>query len=169
MPRKQCRTFTRSRGSRVLTAETVMVRLFDYTQKRESEWESWQFRTVSQAHVAKLMDEGKATRVTRMKDGVVWCVGYRALTPTRPLKRSACTLTLETMDAVSKRARREALDFFERRDVDKFDVWALVGDMRAGGVRPRISDADRERAGKLLGERRLPIGMTFEPGLAVAA
>lgn len=169
MPRKQCHTFVRSRGKRVLTAETVMVKLFDYTQKREKGWEEWQFITVNQARIAEMVDAGEAEPVRRFQNGWAIVVGYRALTPTRALKRSACTLTLETMDAVGKRATGGGLDWFEQKDVDKFDVWALVGTMRGGGVRPRISDADRIRAGRLLGERWLPIGATFEPGLAQAA
>lgn len=154
---------------RILTAERVMVKLFDYTQNREKGWEEWQFRSMSQAHVRKLVAEDKAEAVRRMKDGVACVVGYRALTPTRALKRSACTLTLATMNAVSKRADREELDLYERLEVEKFDVWALVGDTKAPAVRPRISLAERCRAERMLGVRRLAIGATFCPGELAAA
>lgn len=169
MPRKHCHTLVRSRGSRILTAETVMVKLYDYTQKREKGWEDWQFRTVSQAHAQREVEAGRAERVTRMMNGDVRLVGYRALTPTRPLERTPCTLTVSTMNAVSKRADREKLDLYERLEVEKFDVWALVGTMKGGGVRPRISDEDRRKAGRLLGEHRLPIGATFDAGMLQAA
>lgn len=169
MPRKNCHTQVRNRGSHIRTLETMKVKLFDYTQNREKGWEDWQFQSRSQAYVAKLVSEGKAEPVMRMKNGVVCCVGYRALTPTKPLKRTPCTLTISTMNAVSKRADREKLDLYERLEVEKFDVWALVGTMKGGGVRPRVSDEDRRRAGKLLGESRLPIGATFDAGLLQAA
>lgn len=161
MPRKQCHTFVRSRGSRVLSADTAMVKLFDYTQKRESGWETWQFRTVSLEHAHELEAAGKAVKVTRMKDGVVCCVGYKALTPTRAARRSPCTLTLTTMKVICKRAMGELLDDRERDQANKFDVWALVGDTKAPAVRPRISEAERKRAEHLLGAKWLPIGMTF--------
>jgi hypothetical protein len=169
MPRKQCRTILRNRGGRIQTAETRMVKLFDYTQKRESGWEEWQFQTRSQAYVDGLVADGKAEPVTRMKDGVVWRVGYRALTPTRPLKRSACTLTFATTTAVSKRAGGEDLTLSERLHVEKFEVWPLVGDSRGGHlVRPRMTDAEKRKAERMLGAHRLPIGATFEPGLQTA-
>lgn len=166
MPRKQCRTFTRSRGNRVLTAETMTVKLFDYIQTRGKGWEEWQFRSVSQEHVRKMLFEGTAEAVRRWKGDVMCCVGYRALVPARPMRRSACTLTLETMDAVSKRGKGEDLDFFERRDVEKFEVWALVGE--PGLVRPRISAAEQKRAEHLLGAKWLPIGATIDMGQLAA-
>lgn len=169
MPRKHCHTQVRNRGNYVRTIETVMVKLYDYTQNREKGWEDWQFRTVSQAHAEREVEAGRAEPVTRMLKGDVRMVGYRALTPTRPLKRTPCTLTLSTMNAVSKRAGGAKLDLYERLEVEKFDVWALVGTMKGGGVRPRISDEDRRRAGKLLGESRLPIGATFDAGMLQAA
>lgn len=168
MPRKHCRSILRTRGSRVLTAETHMVKLFDYTQKRESGWEDWQFRTVSQAHADALVAANKAVRVTRMKAGVVCLVGYRALTPTRPLRGTPCTLTRSTMDVVGKRAMGgDALTPWELRAAEKFDVWALVGDTKTplATVRPRISEAEKRRAEFLLGAHRLPIGATFDAGM----
>lgn len=168
MPRRHCRSFVRSRGKHILTTETRMVKLFDYTQKRESGWEDWQFRTVSQVNADKRVHEGKAEKVTRMKDGVVCLVGYRALTPTRPLRRSACTLMMSTMDVVAKRAMGGRLTLRERLHAEKFDVWALVGDTLAPAVRPRITVAERKRAEHLLGAHRLPIGMTFDAGMVAA-
>ena len=153
--RKHCRTRVRSRGKVILNADTRLVPYFAYLQKSER-WREWTFRSISQRQAEMLVSAGEAERITREKDGVVQTVGYRALTPTSWGRPSPATLTFGTMKAVGN-AVGEKLELHlsrrERDEILKFTVWPLIGDTKAVAVRPRISEADRKAAERLLSQR----------------
>lgn len=132
----------RSRGKVVLNAYSRLVAYFAYAQTSER-WREWTFRTISQRQAEGLVAAGEAVPITRMEDGAVRIVGYRALKPTNWERPSPATLTYGTMLAVAGLTD-------SRRQVEKFQVWPLIGDTKAVAVRPRISEADRARAEKLL-------------------
>lgn len=156
--RKHCRSRVRSRGKVVLNSYTRLVAYFAYLQQSDK-WKEWTFRTVSQRQAELLVSAGEATQVTRQVDGVVRIVGYRALKPTSWERPSPATLTFGTMCAVGNQdadgkediAARYRLTRHEQREIVKFKVWALIGDTKAVAVRPRITDAERALAMKLLG------------------
>jgi hypothetical protein len=155
--RKRCRTRVRSRGKVVLNVYSRMVSYFAYTQN-SSKWREWTFRTVSQRQAELLVAAGEAEVITRMLDGAVRIVGYRALQPTSWERPSPATLTFGTMCAVGNQdadgkddiAARYRLTRRERQEIVKFKVWPLIGDTKAVAVRPRITDAERREAEKLL-------------------
>lgn len=155
--RKRCRSRVRSRGKVVLNAYSRMVPYFAYAQTTDK-WREWTFRTKSQRQAEALVAAGEAEIVTRMVDGVVRVVGYRALTPTSWERPSPATLTFGTMCAVGNQdaegkddiAERHRLTRRERAEIVKFKVWPLIGDTKAVAVRPRISAAERREAEKLL-------------------
>jgi hypothetical protein len=132
-----------------------MVAYFSYSQSTEK-WKDWTFRTISQRQAENLVAAGEARPITRMRDGIVQVVGFRATKPTSWERESPATLTYATMVAVGndgggvpadpryRQTRRE------REEVTKFRVWALIGDTKAVAVRPRITEAERELAEKLL-------------------
>jgi hypothetical protein len=148
--RKHCRSRVRTRGKVVLTAMSRMVSYFAYIQPTPS-WRDWNYRTISQRQALNLVAAGEAEPVTRLVEGVVRTVGYRALTPTswEPIRPSG--LTFATMRAVGKDAYGHKLTRRERLEVVKFKVWPLIGDSKAVAVRPRLSPADRAVAESLLG------------------
>jgi hypothetical protein len=155
--RKRCRTRVRSRGKVVLNAYSRMVSYFAYTQL-SNKWREWTFRTVSQRQAELLVEVGEAVPITRMADGAVRIVGFRATKPTSWERPSPATLTWGTMCAVGNQdadgkddiAARYRLTGRERREIVKFKVWPLIGDTKAVAVRPRITDAERREAEKLL-------------------
>jgi hypothetical protein len=141
----------------VLNAYTRMVAYFAYSQRTEK-WLEWNFRTVSQRQAELLAAAGEAVPIPREVDGIVQIVGYRALKPTSWERPSPATLTFGTMCAVGNQDAdgkevepRYRLSRRERQEIVKFKVWALIGDTKAVAVRPRISEADRKLALKLLG------------------
>jgi hypothetical protein len=127
-----------------------MVAYFAYAQLSEK-WREWSFRTISQRQAETLVAAGEAVPVTREVDGVVQTVGYRALQPTSWERPSPATLTHGTMTAVLHESYHERLTRRQRNEILKYRVWALIGDDKAVAVRPRISDAERRFAEKLLG------------------
>jgi hypothetical protein len=155
--RKRCRSRVRSRGKVVLNSYTRMVAYFAYTQLTDK-WREWNFRTVSQRVAEALVAAGEAIPITRMVDGDVRVVGYRALKPTSWEQPSPTTLTYGTMCAVGNQdadgkediAARYRLTRRERAEIFKYKVWALIGDTKAVAVRPRITEAERREAEKLL-------------------
>jgi hypothetical protein len=160
--RKRCRGRVRTRGKVVLNAYNRMVAYFAYAQL-SNKWREWTFRTISQRQAETLVAAGEAMAITRMEDGVVRVVGYRALQPTTWERPSPTTLTFGTMCAVGNQDAEQVADpryrltRRERMEIVKFKVWPLIGDTKAVAVRPRISEADRREAEKLLGrERREP-------------
>lgn len=154
--RKPSRHRTRSRGRRVLTAATQMVALFAYAQIVDN-WREWSFRTVTRRRAERMVEDGKAQAITRMDGGFVRVVGYRETEPARIERRSPSTLTFGTMQAVAADALHLRLSQGQRNEVLKFRVWPLIGDTRAVAVRPRMTDAERRLAEKLLasGGRRV--------------
>jgi hypothetical protein len=162
MPRTHStKTRQRSRGHVVRHASTTLVKLFSYIQPAGSTWKDWTFRTVSLKQAQTYVLTGEAIAVTRMVDGAVEIVGYSALQPVRQSKPSPSCLTFGTMDAVAKAAVIPSmvngtrpdmgLSYGAERQVEKFKVWALVGDNKAVAVRPRISAEERAHAENLLG------------------
>jgi hypothetical protein len=154
--RKHARGRVRSRGRLVLNARTQMVAHFAYIQCAPK-WTDWNFRTISLAKALQLVALGEAEAITRQKGGFVQVVGYRALKPTNWEKPSPTTLTYATMVAVGNadalnlgRDDRYRLSRRECDEIVKFRVWPLIGDTRAVAVRPRITDAERLIAEKLL-------------------
>lgn len=163
--RKRCRSRVRSRGKVVLNSYTRMVAYFAYTQLSEK-WREWNFRTVSQRVAEALVAAGEAVPIYRMQgDEVrsVGIVGYRALKPTSWERPSPATLTFGTMCAVGNQdaegkddiAARYRLTRRERAEIVKYKVWPLIGDTKAVAVRPRISEAERREAEKLLARPRV--------------
>lgn len=146
--RKRCRS--RVPGQRVLNPYSRMVAHFGYAQS-SLQWRDWTFRLISQRQAQMLVSLGEAEAVTRMSDGHVRVVGYRALKPTSWERPSPCTLTLSTMQAVADAGDAAGLTRRQRAEVTKFRVWALIGDTKAVAVRPRISEQERRLAESLLG------------------
>lgn len=153
--RKHCRTRVRSRGKFVLTPYTKMVAYFAYSQATEK-WRDWTFRTISQRQAEILLAAGEARLITRMLNGVVQVVGYRATKPTSWERESPATLTYATMIAVGNDTDKVPSDpryrqtRRERAEVTKFRVWPLIGDTKAVAVRPRISEEEMKLAQTLL-------------------
>lgn len=150
--RKRSRGRVRTRGKIVLNAYTRMVAYFAYAQVSQR-WREWSFRTVSQRQAEALVAAGEAESITRFHDGAVRVVGYRALKPTSWERPSPATLTAGTLCAVGNAVGRPEeirLTRYERNEIVKFQVWALIGDTKAVAVRPRISEADRRLAEGLL-------------------
>jgi hypothetical protein len=148
--RRKCSTRVRSRGRFVLNNYSKQVKLFAYLQECE-DWKQWVRRTISQRAADELVRDGEAQAVTRQVDGVVTCVGYRAVTPTGWSKSSPSTLTFGTLVAVGKEAAgRGHLSRAEKMHIIKFRVWPLIGDTKAVAVRPRISETERRHAEQLL-------------------
>lgn len=156
--RKRSRSRVRTRGHVVLNAYTRMVAYFAYAQL-SNKWREWTFRTISQRQAETLAAAGEAFPITRMVNGAVQIVGYRALKPTSWERPSPATLTFGTMLAVAGIQP-------SRRQVNKYIAWPLIGDTKAVCVRPRISEADRARAERLLGIRG---GRRIESGMLGAA
>jgi hypothetical protein len=167
--RKNCHTRVRSRGHVVLTNYTRMVRYYSFVQplderRREVKWQGWtNVRSISLRSALQRVADGQAIAITRSVpdylSGVagamqVEVVGYRALQPVRSERPSPTTLTLETMQAVSNAVDGAALQGYERRELEKFQVWAFIGDTKAVAVRPRTSEADRRVAMGLLSVRK---------------
>jgi hypothetical protein len=167
--RKNCHTRVRSRGHVVLTNYTRMVRYYSFVQplderRREVKWQGWtNVRSISLRSALQRVADGQAIAITRSVpdylSGVagamqVEVVGYRALQPVRSERTSPTTLTLETMQAVSNAVDGAALQGYERRELEKFQVWAFIGDTKAVAVRPRTSEADRRVAMGLLSVRK---------------
>jgi hypothetical protein len=152
--RKHCRSRVRSRGKVVLNAYSRIVAYFAYTQLTDK-WREWTFRSLSQRQAEVLVAAGEAIAITRLEDGAVRIVGYRALKPTSWERPSPATLTYATMVAVGNNQLQAKLTRRERDEILKFKVWPLIGDTKAVCVRPRISDAERRVAEKLL-ERPVP-------------
>jgi hypothetical protein len=154
MRNKLARNRVRSRGRLVMNSYNRMVAQYAYLQD-QSDWKLWTFRTISERSALILVANGEAEPVTRevvrtTADGQITksveVVGYRALKPTSWERPSPATLTFGTMQSVAGlRAGRRAAD-----EVIKFRVWPLIGDTRAVAVRPRMSEADLQEAGKLM-------------------
>jgi hypothetical protein len=154
--RKKCLTRVRSRGTLIRNAYNCMVRHFAYTQD-STDWEKWNYRSISQRSAEILAKDGLAERVTRRVDGVVQTVGYKALQPTSWEKPSPATLTFGTMQAVgyhttaaNKCDPKYRMTRGERDHVIKFRVWPLVGDTKAVAVRPPMTPIERHFAEQLL-------------------
>ena len=148
--RKRSLNLVRTRGKRVLNSYNRMVRHFAYAQLSQR-WAEWTFRTISERQALQLVAAGEAIAITRQVDGIVQTVGYQAITPTSWELPSPATLTLATTNAVANAVGiAPKLTRRERDEIFKFKVWALIGDTKAVAVRPRISDADRAEAEKLL-------------------
>jgi hypothetical protein len=162
--RKRCRTRVRSRGKVVLNAYTRMVAYFAYAQI-SNKWREWSFRTISQRQAEALAAAGEAVAITRLLDGVVRVVGYRALKPTSWERPSPATLTCGTMVAVGNADAENVQDVLpryrlsrrEREEIVKFKVWPLIGDTKAVAVRPRITEAERRFAEGLLARCGRPV------------
>jgi hypothetical protein len=168
--RKNCHTRVRSRGHVVLTNYTRMVRYYSFVQplderRREVKWQGWtNVRSISLRSALQRVADGQAIAITRSVpdylSGVagamqVEVVGYRALQPVRSEgPPPPTTLTEETMQAVSNAVGGAALQDYERRELEKFQVWAFIGDTKAVAVRPRTSEADRRVAMGLLSVRK---------------
>jgi hypothetical protein len=137
MPRKHCRTLVRSRKNLVLTKDTRMVSLL---------CSSGCWRTISERQAESMESMGQAEKVTDPASGDSY---WKQLVedPSRP---SPTTLTKATMEAVAN-AKNCRLNRAEQRHVDKFRVWAFIGDKKAFRVWPRTTDAERRQAEKLLG------------------
>jgi hypothetical protein len=151
---KRCRNRVRSRGKLVLNSYNRMVQHFAYVQCSEH-WKDWAFRTISLRQAEILVIDGEAERVTRLVDGEVQVVGYRALNPTRWERPSPTTLTLSTMIAVGKRAQHCLLKRHEEREIMRFIVWPLIGDTKATCVRPPMTTMERRCAESVLQTGRL--------------
>lgn len=154
----------------MLTPYTRMVAYFAYEQG-SYRWREWSFRTISQREAWNLVAAGEAEVITRMKDGEVQVVGYRATKPTSWQRPSPATLTAGTLKAVGNAVGKKedlALTRRERDEIFKFKVWALIGDDKAVCVRPRISARERREAEKLLGPLRCAVvsGMLDASGRA---
>jgi hypothetical protein len=154
--RKHARGRVRSRGKLVRNARTQMVAHFAYSQISQK-WTDWSFRTISLQKAEGLVTMGEAEWVTRMVGGFVQRVGVKALKPVRLDRPSPTTLTFATMLAVGNADAQDLPEWdrmrLSRRECDeivKFRVWPLIGDTRAVAVRPRITDAERLIAEKLL-------------------
>lgn len=147
--RKHARNRVRTRGKRVLTAETRMVALFGFFQS-SPKWREWTFRTVSLKKAETMAKQGEVVPVLRWHDGAVRAVGYIATKPVRLDRPSPTTLTFATMRAVGNQDAGADLTANERREIDKFRVWPLIGDTKAVAVRPRMTDDERKFAMKLL-------------------
>lgn len=145
MRNKGARKRVRSRGQVVLNAYSRMVAQYAY-QQDSPDWKCWSYRTISERTARLLVADGEAEPVTRLHNGVVQVIGYRALKPTSWERPSPATLTFGTMQAVAGlRSGRKASD-----EVIKFRVWATVGDTKAPSVRPRMSEQELHEAGKLM-------------------
>lgn len=147
--RKRCRDRARSRGKVVLNSYTKMVAYFAYAQS-SNRWKEWTFRTISQRQGEQLAAAGEATPVMRWVDGKVCCVGFRAMTPTRWERPSVPSLTYSTLEAVAREALGGHMARWARDEVNKYRVWPLIGDTKAVAVRPRMTEAERRFAEKLL-------------------
>ena len=152
--RKHCRSRHRSRGKFVLSAQTRMVRLFDYLQGNGG-WRDWTFQTVSQAKAEAQVARGEAERIVRREDGLVQVVGYRRTQASQLAFRSPAALTYSTLKAVASYAGGDTLTRNERREVEKFIAWPLEGDRRAVAVRPRMSPEQHKLAMALFRGERL--------------
>lgn len=155
--RKHCRSRNRSRGTFVLSAQTRMVRMFDYLQSGSGGWRQWTFQTVSQAKAEAAVGRGEAERIVRRDDdGQVKVVGYKRTQAATPARRSPTSLTYSTLQAVSSYADgAKGLARWERREVEKFVAWPLIGDTYAVAVRPPISAEQRKVAMALFRGERL--------------
>lgn len=110
-------------------------------------------RQVTWAEGLSMVKDGKATWEYGRAGikGIRFCEKQRAQNP------SPCTLDLKVMKSVSGEGLNGihevhgSHDSQERALIEKFQVWALVGDTKAVCVRPRISEEERRRAEKLLG------------------
>lgn len=149
MSRKHCFTRVRNRGSFRLNKDTQMVRLFGLEQEDGQDWTEWTYRSVSLRVAEQMVAAGEAEVVCDVIVDELTVVGYRR-TQAATGAPSPTTLTRSTMDAVAN-GKHGGLSFAERRQVEKYQVWALIGDTRAVAVRPRISDAERRRGLRLLG------------------
>jgi hypothetical protein len=154
--RKHCRSHKRSRGKFVLSAATRMVRMFDYLQTPGGGWRGWSFQTVSQAKAEGQVGRGEAERIVRRDDdGVVKVVGYKRTQASQLARRSATSLTYGTLQAVASYAGGDRLARWERREVEKFVAWPLIGDTYAVAVRPAIGERQRKQAMALFRGERL--------------
>lgn len=147
--RKKCSIRVRSRGKFVLNGYTRKVKHFAYIQDSEK-WENWTSRTISYRQAQLLLAAGEAQPVSRMLNGAVQIVGYRATQPTSWEQPSPTTLTMGTMNAVAKDSTGERLTRREREHVVKFRVWPLVGDSKAVAVRPPMTPIERHFAEQIL-------------------
>lgn len=174
--RKHCRARVRTRGQRVLNAVTRLVPYFGYAQITQN-WREWSFRSVSLKKAQELEKSGEAEAITRMVDGFVRVVGYRATKPIRVDRPSPCTLTMATMMAVgnNETGNKEAMARLtrgERNQIEKFQVWALIGDDKAVCVRPKLNEMERKIAERLLGrgvQRQAQLGSQLLSGMLSAA
>lgn len=146
MRNRRCRTRPRSRGKVILTPYTRMVKLFWY-RHMDRTWRERQFHTVSLREALRKVADGHAEAVVREDEGVMQVVGYQMLEPLRAGRPSPATLTLATMQAVAGLVEN-------RSAVTKYEVWALIGDIRAACVRPKVDDKYMKRALELLPELR---------------
>jgi hypothetical protein len=133
-----------------------MVTYFAYAQV-SLKWREWSFRIVSQRQAETLVACGEAMPITRLVDGEVRVVGYRALKPTSWERPSVASLTFSTLEAVGREALGGHMARWARDEVFKYRVWPLIGDDKAVAVRPRMTEAERRFAEKLLanGGRRV--------------
>jgi hypothetical protein len=139
----------------VLSAATRMVKLFDYLQTAP-QWRQWGFQTTSQAKAERMVGRSEAERIVRRDDdGLVRVVGYRRTKGAQMARRSSSSLTFATLKAVASYAGGGQMSRWERKEVERFVVWPLVGDTHAVAVRPAISEAQRKLANSLFRGERL--------------
>lgn len=136
MARKHCTTRIRTRGHVRLNKDTRMVSL----ECLDGTW-----RTISERQADFMVEGGEAEKRFSENGDAYWSqIVALASRPTPQL------LDDRTLHAVAN-AKDGRLSPAERRQVEKYQVWALIGDTKAVAVRPRISDAERRQAEKLLG------------------
>jgi hypothetical protein len=123
--------------------------MFHHYQAPNSPWNAWDFISVSQRHAESLESDGLADRVMAEVDGVEQLVGWKRRDAFVAGTQTPAMMTCRTMHAVAN-GKDSPLTGAERREVDKFYAWPLIGDTKAVCVRPRISEADRLRGEKLL-------------------
>jgi hypothetical protein len=150
--RRRHRTKILTRRKQVLNSYNRMVAHYAYLQA-SSKWSEWTYRTISLRQAENLVAAGEVERVTRMVDGAVQTVGFRALKPTSWEHPSPATLTFATMIAVGNADGR--LTRREEMEVIKFRLWPLIGDNRAIRVGPAMTPAERLSAEKLLATGKL--------------
>lgn len=110
-------------------------------------------RQVTWAEGMSMVKQGKAT----FEYGRAGIKGIRFTEKQRAQNPSPCTLDLKVMKSVSGEGLNGiheicgSHDSQERMLTEKFAVWAYVGDDRAVCVRPKVDEAYKRRAEKLLG------------------
>lgn len=152
----------RVRGFELVRRESERVPLFNELQL--GKWRTWSWNEqVSLSRGERMVEAGKAERITRQVDGFVQVVGYRLLRTDRPHRCSPTTLTLGTMERVANAVAGDKRDE-QHALVVKFHVWQDVpetfrdaagnfvpaGVYKSPTVRPRVTLEEHKRAWGLL-------------------